>query len=122
MVLARSAMDGILNVWKPRGLTSFDVVRQIRRWTKVSRVGHGGTLDPLAEGVLVVFLGQATRMVEFMGDVGKTYTAVLRLGIQTDTYDSDGLVLDCNRVPPFTLAEIDTDLDCHQNYRGWLIS
>ena len=85
--------DGILNVNKPAGWTSFDVVAFVRRHSGVRRVGHGGTLDPAAEGVLVVCLGRATRVVEYLLDARKSYRARIRLGVSTDTYDADGAVV-----------------------------
>lgn len=82
--------DGILNVYKPPGWTSFDVVRVVRRRTGVRRVGHAGTLDPAAEGVLPICVGRATRVVEYLLDAGKRYRARIRLGVVTDTYDGEG--------------------------------
>ncbi|MFH1775489.1 MAG: tRNA pseudouridine(55) synthase TruB [Chloroflexota bacterium] len=85
-------MDGILNVNKPEGETSFGVVARIRRLTGERRVGHGGTLDPLATGVLPVCLGRGTRVVEFLVDATKEYQARIQLGVVTDTYDAAGRV------------------------------
>jgi len=86
-------VDGILNVHKPAGLTSFAVVSLVRRLSGERRVGHAGTLDPEARGVLVVCLGQATRIIEFLSKAGKTYRAEIELGISTDSYDATGRVL-----------------------------
>lgn len=86
-------MDGILNVLKPVGMTSFDVVALVRRWTGVRRVGHTGTLDPDAAGVLTVCVGRATRAVDALTDKDKSYRAELRLGIVTDTQDAGGQVV-----------------------------
>lgn len=86
-------LDGILNVNKPSGWTSFDVVAFVRRKSGVKRVGHVGTLDPAAEGVLVVCLGRATRVAEYFLDTRKSYRARIRLGVATDTYDADGAVV-----------------------------
>jgi tRNA pseudouridine55 synthase len=83
---------GILVFNKPTGITSFDVVRMVRRGTGEKRVGHAGTLDPLATGVLLVLLGQASRISEYLMDLPKTYHATLRLGQTTDTYDAEGRV------------------------------
>jgi len=85
--------DGILNLDKPRGLTSHDVVIRVRVLTGVRRVGHAGTLDPLATGVLLLCIGQATRVSEYLMTGRKTYRARVRLGITTDTYDIEGQVL-----------------------------
>jgi len=86
-------MDGILVVNKPQGWTSHDVVGRIRRLTHQKRVGHAGTLDPMATGVLLVCLGRATRVAEYLMGSDKTYRAVMRLGVETDTYDADGQVI-----------------------------
>ena len=83
---------GILNINKPRGMTSFAIVSLVRRLTGIRRVGHAGTLDPIAEGVLPVCLGSATRIVEYLVSEPKSYRAVIRLGEATDTYDSEGAV------------------------------
>jgi tRNA pseudouridine55 synthase len=83
-------MDGVLVVDKPGGMTSFDVVRQIRRASGVRRVGHGGTLDPMATGVLPVCLGEATKLAQFLLDADKVYEATICFGVETDSYDADG--------------------------------
>ena len=85
-------MDGFLIIDKPKGLTSHDVVRAIRRVLKIRRVGHTGTLDPMATGVLPVAVGFATRLVEFLTAEDKTYLATLKLGAFTDTQDAEGEV------------------------------
>ena len=86
-------MNGILNLHKPVGPTSFDMVRRVKQLTGVKRVGHGGTLDPRASGVLPVLLGQATRVSDFLLSASKAYRAVVLLGIATDTYDSEGKIV-----------------------------
>jgi len=86
-------MDGIVIVDKPEGWTSQDVVSKLRGVFQTRRIGHGGTLDPMATGVLPVFVGRATRGVEFFEYAEKTYETVLRLGITTDTEDITGTVL-----------------------------
>ena len=93
-------MDGILNIDKPQGWTSHDVVAWIRRVLKVKRVGHAGTLDPLATGVLLVCVGQATRVSEYLMASDKTYRADIQLGTITDTYDLDGEVVETRPLPP----------------------
>ena len=87
-------MNGIVIVDKPQGWTSQDVVSKLRGVFKTRRIGHGGTLDPMATGVLPVFVGRATRGVEFFEHAEKTYEAVLQLGITTDTEDTTGTVLE----------------------------
>src|SRR5512136_2245868 len=86
-------MDGILVVNKPLGWTSHDVVAHVRRLAREQRVGHAGTLDPMATGVLLVCLGRATRVSEYLMASDKTYRAAMRLGEETDTYDAEGQVV-----------------------------
>ena len=86
-------MNGIVIVDKPQGWTSQDVTARLRRVFNTRRIGHGGTLDPMATGVLPVFVGRATRGVEFFEHAEKTYETVLRLGMTTDTEDISGTVL-----------------------------
>lgn len=85
-----SALSGFIVVDKPSGVTSFSVVSLVRRLSGVRRVGHAGTLDPLASGVLPVAIGQAARLIEYTDDAPKRYLASVRLGRSTDTYDADG--------------------------------
>lgn len=87
-------MNGVLNIDKPSGITSHDVVQTVRRILGQKRVGHTGTLDPLATGVLVLCIGQATRIARFLEAGEKEYQAVMRLGVTTDTLDADGHVLE----------------------------
>jgi tRNA pseudouridine55 synthase len=87
------AIDGIFNIDKPVGITSHDVVARVRRLAGQKRVGHAGTLDPAASGVLPVLLGQATRLAEYLSESGKAYRATIRFGIVTDTYDAEGQIL-----------------------------
>lgn len=94
-------MRGFLNIDKPAGMTSFDVVRAVRRASRVKRVGHAGTLDPLATGVLPVALGDATRLIDTLMDASKGYTAEITLGTETTTDDVAGEVVaraDASRV------------------------
>lgn len=97
---ARAEVCGILNVDKPEGWTSHDVVARVRRLSGQRRVGHAGTLDPFATGVLLVCLGQATRISEYLMDQPKRYHAIVRFGVSTDTYDATGRVVqETDRVP-----------------------
>lgn len=86
-----SILFGFLNVYKPKGLTSHDVVAKLRRVTKVKQIGHTGTLDPFATGVLPVCIGKATRLIEYLED-DKEYLATVQFGKNTDSYDIDGEV------------------------------
>jgi len=85
-------VNGILNVNKPAGCTSFSIVAKVRRLSGERRVGHAGTLDPAASGVLPVCLGQATRVAEYLLQCPKEYLAGIELGISTDTYDGEGCI------------------------------
>ncbi len=84
--------SGILNINKPAGVTSFSVVALVRRLTGVRRAGHAGTLDPIADGVLPICLGHATRVVDELVSAPKAYRAVIKLGAATDTFDSEGAI------------------------------
>ena len=86
-------MNGILNIRKEKGMTSFDAVSKIRRLLRTKKAGHSGTLDPDAEGVLVVCVGRATKLVPDMEHDTKSYEAVMRLGVTTDTQDMTGTIL-----------------------------
>lgn len=83
-------IHGFVVIDKPSGVTSFSMVSLVRRLTSVKRVGHAGTLDPLASGVLPVAIGQAARFIEYMDDTPKRYEATIRFGVSTDTYDAEG--------------------------------
>jgi tRNA pseudouridine55 synthase len=85
-------VDGILNVNKPSGKTSFSLVARVKHLSREKRVGHAGTLDPQASGVLPICLGQGTRVIEYLFDATKTYRAEIELGVSTDTYDAAGKI------------------------------
>lgn len=87
-----TALDGVLAIWKPAGWTSHDVVAKVRRLLGVRRIGHTGTLDPAVTGVLPLCVGRATRFVEYLQEMPKSYEAVLRFGMATDTEDLGGNV------------------------------
>jgi tRNA pseudouridine55 synthase len=95
----KNAISGILVVDKPVGMTSHDVVEIIRKGTNIRRAGHTGTLDPRASGVLVVLIGPAVRLSEFVSASDKRYQAIIRLGGTTDTYDADGRFTGKNEAP-----------------------
>lgn len=107
----RPRVHGLFVVDKPAGMTSHDVVLAIRKLTREHQVGHAGTLDPLATGVLVVAVGAATRLVEFMVGHPKVYRFTVRLGVQTETDDRDGRVIAEKPVPPLTVPAIREVLD-----------
>ena len=88
-----NVVDGILNIYKPSGITSMDVVRNVKRITNQRKVGHAGTLDPFASGVVPICLGRATKMIEYLFDIPKEYHAIIHFGVETDTYDCSGEIL-----------------------------
>lgn len=101
------AMDGLLLIDKPAGMTSHDVVDEIRRRFRMRRVGHGGTLDPAATGLLILLLGRATRHARILLGADKTYVGTLLLGRSTDTQDSEGRVLAEREVGPLTREQVE---------------
>jgi len=103
-------MNGILIIDKPVGLTSHDVVVQVRRLMKTRKVGHTGTLDPFATGVLLVCVGTATRLSTFLSKVEKEYVGRIRLGLETDTLDATGRVIQCLPVPPMDRLTVEKAL------------
>lgn len=108
-------MNGIININKPQGITSFDVIRKLRKILSIRKIGHTGTLDPLATGVLIVCVGKATKLVQDIEKKEKEYIAEFDLGYKTDTYDIQGKTLD--KVDNFSITkeELETVL---KNYIG----
>lgn len=103
-------MFGFLNVDKPLGMTSHDVVDRARRKLKQKRIGHAGTLDPLASGVLILCVGMATRLSEYVMDSTKRYRARLRLGVETESYDGEGAVTAERDASHITPADVERAL------------
>ena len=103
-------MDGIFVIDKREGMTSHDVVARVRRLAHQKRVGHAGTLDPAATGVLPILLGQATRVAEYLSESGKAYRAVVRFGVETNTYDREGEVTRTAPTDDLTLAGVSAAL------------
>ena len=108
--------NGILNINKPEGWTSQDVVAKLRGRLHIRRVGHTGTLDPMATGVLPVCFGKATRIIEYYDDDFKTYEAEMKLGMVTDTLDITGTVLETK---PVDVSEEDV-VQAIDSFRGWI--
>jgi tRNA pseudouridine55 synthase len=102
--------DGILNINKPASMASFAVVRRVKRLTGAKRVGHAGTLDPIATGVLPICLGRATRIVEYLVGQPKTYLATVRFGETTDTHDSEGAVIATAELDNLTAERVEAAL------------
>ncbi|MGD9115797.1 MAG: tRNA pseudouridine(55) synthase TruB [Dehalococcoidia bacterium] len=108
-------MDGILNIYKPYGKTSFSIVSLVKRLSGQKRVGHGGTLDPAATGVLPVGLGQGTRVIEYLLEATKSYRAEIELGVATDTHDATGTVVSRGDASKVTKKEL---LAALESFRG----
>lgn len=109
-------MLGFLNIYKPTGITSHDVVGILRRITKIKQIGHTGTLDPFAQGVLPIAIDKATRMIEFLDD-DKEYIAEVSFGKTTDTYDCDGeVVSECES--KITREDVESELN---NFKGEIL-
>jgi tRNA pseudouridine55 synthase len=111
-------VDGVIVVDKPEGLTSHDVVNRMRRLANTRKVGHLGTLDPMATGVLPLVLGRATRLAQFFSSGEKTYDAVVQFGWATDTYDREGSPVSEPVTPHFTRAELEAVLE---RFRGTIL-
>ena len=105
-------MDGILVIDKPEGITSHDVVARVRRILRTKRVGHTGTLDPFATGVMVILIGKATRLAQFLDKDEKEYEALIRLGYKTDTGDRTGIPRSDRQIP-------EPDVSEHLRYIEW---
>src|SRR5579884_334990 len=108
-------MNGVLIIDKPSGMTSHDVVARVRRILKQKAVGHLGTLDPLATGVLPLVLGNMTRLAQFYLSSEKSYEGVIRFGFSTDTYDAEGERVGPEKEPSITLAQLQ---DLAAKFRG----
>ncbi len=111
-------MDGIINVYKEAGFTSHDVVAKLRGILGQKKIGHTGTLDPMATGVLPVCCGKATKVCGLLTEMDKTYQAVCRLGIVTDTQDMEGTVLEENSVRDITESDV---RKAAQSFRGEIL-
>ncbi len=110
MQLQLTPFDGVLLVDKPAGLTSHDVVDRLRRHFQFKKVGHCGTLDPMATGLLLIVLERATKLQARLMSQDKTYEGIMRLGVETDSHDADGQVLAEKPVTAITAAELESVL------------
>ena len=98
--------EGILLVDKPQGITSHDVVDRVRRIYRMKKVGHAGTLDPMATGLMIILVGKATKVSQYLMSMDKEYTGTLKLGQVTDSQDADGEVIEEAPVPELTEAQV----------------
>ncbi|MBU5488687.1 tRNA pseudouridine(55) synthase TruB [Clostridium sp. MSJ-8] len=108
-------MDGVLNIFKNKKMTSFDVVRKVKKVAHEKKVGHTGTLDPEATGVLPVCLGRATKIIDYIMNDDKSYYVSFKLGVITTTYDMEGDIIEENSIDSITEEQILKAID---NYRG----
>ena len=99
-------MNGVLNIYKPKGMSSFDVVREVKKITKMQKVGHTGTLDPEATGVLPVCIGRATKIIDFIMNSNKVYEVQFKLGLKTTTYDMEGDIVEERDTSKLSYEEI----------------
>lgn len=110
-------MDGVLYVNKPAGYTSFDVVAKLRQALHIKRIGHTGTLDPQATGLLIILVGKATKILPYLSDSSKSYEASFQLGYETDTWDQWGKKVKEAAINPFDLDDILASLEGKQRWQ-----
>ncbi len=103
-------MSGVLLVDKPTDHTSHDVVARLRGKLKMKKIGHAGTLDPMATGLLIMLIGKATRISQYLISLDKVYTGTIKLGVVTNSQDADGEVMETNPVPEFTEEQVRAEL------------
>ena len=106
MGLQDPSFEGILLVDKPSGITSHDIVDRLRRKLKMKKIGHAGTLDPLATGLMIMLIGKATKVSQFLISLDKAYEGTFNLGVETDSQDSDGEVVETKDLPENLSEEI----------------
>tara|TARA_B100000029_G_scaffold193759_1_gene191862 strand:+ start:35 stop:676 length:642 start_codon:yes stop_codon:yes gene_type:complete len=106
----------IFNIYKPIGLTSFSIVKAVKKITEEKKVGHGGTLDPFAEGVLIIGTGKDTKKLYKITNLDKSYVALLKLGSVTDTLDIEGEIVETARIPNITKMKIQETLKTFQGF------
>lgn len=109
--LSQDDPEGILLVDKPQGITSHDVVARMRRVLRMKKIGHAGTLDPMATGLLLILVGKATKVSQYLMSLDKEYTGTVKLGITTDSQDAEGEVVVERPVPEITEDEIKTQME-----------
>lgn len=108
-------MDSVINLDKPKGMTSQEAVTAVKKILSIKKAGHAGTLDPIATGVLLVCLGEATKISRFLMGLDKEYVGTLKFGERTDTYDAEGIVVETVETQPFMLSKVEKVLE---RFRG----
>jgi len=106
MATGKGEFEGVLLVDKPSGITSHDVVDRVRRQLRMKRVGHAGTLDPNATGLVIILVGKATKLSQYLMGLDKTYEGTIQLGLSTTTQDGEGEVIEEREVPPLTEEQV----------------
>jgi tRNA pseudouridine55 synthase len=106
MASSPSSLEGILLIDKPQGITSHDVVDRVRHTIKLKKVGHAGTLDPMATGLLLILVGKATKLSQYLMGLDKTYEGTILLGQSTDSHDAEGIITENTLVPPLSEDEV----------------
>ena len=101
---------GVLLVDKPQGMTSHDIVARMRRVFRIKKIGHAGTLDPMATGLLLILVGKATKVSQYLMSMDKEYTGVVKLGEATDSQDADGEIVETKPVPELTQADVEKEM------------
>lgn len=104
-MVEQTELEGVLLIDKPSGMTSHDVVDRVRRVLRMKRIGHAGTLDPMATGLLIILVGKATRLSQYLTSLDKVYEGTIILGQTTNTHDADGEIVASRPVPPLSEAE-----------------
>lgn len=104
------APEGILLVDKPQGITSHDVVSKMRRVFQMKKVGHAGTLDPMATGLILILIGRATKTSQYLMSLGKEYAGTLKLGVTTDSQDAEGEITEERAVPELSEAQVKSEM------------
>ncbi len=111
-----STQSGILNLDKPKGITSFDLIRQLRRITGIKKIGHAGTLDPMATGVMIIAIGEGTKLIEYLMKSDKRYLATITFGAISDTYDAEGKIENTPNITPIEEQKIRSTIAA--NFQG----
>jgi tRNA pseudouridine55 synthase len=101
---------GVLLVDKPQGMTSHDIVARMRRVFRIKKIGHAGTLDPMATGLLLILVGKATKVSQFLMSMDKEYTGTVKLGEATDSQDADGEIVETKPLPELTQVDVEKEM------------